>query len=208
MDRFFAVMDKGNAVSASPRIASWLVGRNDVHIVTGDMNKKVQDYCFIESFGTEYNEYLLRRKLLADKNYVLIHSEYLDERLIQLFERRQPEKKYPPRTPAVFVVSDAEWQRFGTPMSSAIGELELRSRPGAKGKSVLLAARLRAPVKFDIGFRVSIKYRGENNMVEMFTSFGNGTVPADVAGAGKVFVFEIPFDGIPEKCKISLVKLP
>ena len=205
LNRFFHKLPPGVKVTASPRIASHLVNRNDVFIYRGneDSFEPLQDYVFIESFNPE-PESILRRKLLQRPNWSLIHQEYLDERLLQLYKRTPGSapmmSAYRHRT-----AGEAEFARYGMPIPSSLPQVQMRGTV-TPGGYLAISARLAQKVTTDLGFAVEIiSVTGEK--VRYFQSFGNGVYPADLASIGEVFTFMIKLDSPVKSCKVDILVL-
>lgn len=198
---FIRCMEPGAEVTAGPRLASFLVGRYETFFDYDDP-AKLRRYVLIESFVPTYGEHRIRRELLGSDEWTLLKSEYLDERLIQLFERR---KRTSPLPKPTVPLSEREFAAFGAAIPSGVPELELRGRV-EKGR-LLIAARLAAKVCCDIGFSVRMSFHDAPDAV-YFDSFGHGLRPADFAAPGEVYRFAVPLPGMLKKCAVDLVKLP
>ena len=205
LERFFEKLPPEVKVTASPRIASHLVNRNDVFIYRGneDTIEPLQDFVFIESFNPD-PESILRRKLLQRPGWKLIHQEYLDERLIQLYQRA-------PGTPSILsthrptAVSPEKFSAQGMPVPSSLPQVEMRGTIIPAGY-LAISARLKEKVGHDIGFAVEIT-SANGSKSRYFQSFGNGIIPADMAVTGEVFSFLIKLDSPVKSCKVDLLVL-
>lgn len=205
LNRFFEKLPAGAKVSASARIASHLVNRNDLYIYRGneDSFEPLQEYVFIESFIPEV-EAVLRKKLLTRPGWSLLHQEYLDERLIQLYKKT-------PGTPAIAatnphrVMKSEELPRYGAPVPSSLPQLDMRGIV-LPGGWLAITARLKEKVGFDIGFAIEIvSVSGEKS--RYFQSFGNGVYPAYLANPGEFSQIMIKLDSPVKSCKVDLMVL-
>ena len=204
--RFTDLMEPRSQVTAGPRLAGFLVDDYDVFL-SSDGTEPLKRYVLVEGFNPDYRQKKLCGELLRDPGWTLLRSEYLDDRemLIQLFERK------PRRFPLPHGVSrmtEEEWRACGMPIPCRLDELEMRARPVSRGGRDFLVvyARLRAKVDFDIGFRLRIDYE-DSPASERFVSFGNGMLPADSAAAGDVYVFSVPIAGRIRNCRVDIRKI-
>ena len=205
MERFFEHLPPKAKVTAGVRVASLLVDRNDIFICRelNGKHEEFQDYVIIESF-TPGEESRARRKLLETPGWQLLHHEYLDERLIQLFKRTPGIPSYRERK-QIFVCSDRDFNSFGMPVKSTIPQLEMRG-DCLPGNMLVIAARLKEKVDFDIAFSVNVElHSGET--LSFFTSFGEGVFPAYFGQKGQYSLLKIKLDSPPKMCKVDLVVL-
>lgn len=205
MKNFVRHLPEGAKVSAGARIAAQLVGRNDIYLCDdfGHPDEPLKEYVFIESFNSG-RESRLRKELLTSPEWQLLHQEYLDERLLQLF-KNTPGKKQPERVQTVRSCSDADWEKFGFSIPASGKTVSLRGT-FTPGHTLLIGARLKKSVSFDIGFSTEICYQNEDK-VNFFTSFGDGAHPAYLSRRGDYYMFEIKLDGQPKQCKVDIVVL-
>ena len=201
VQEFVACMEPGAEVTAGPRLASFLVGKYETFFDYDDV-AKLRRYVLIESFVPTYNEHRFRRELLRSDEWTLLKSEYLDERLVQLFERR---KRGVPLPRTTRNISGAEWSACGDNIPSGMPEVEMRGR--VESGRLLIAARIVSKVDCDIGFSVRMSFRDAPDAV-FFDSFGHGVRPADFASPGEVYRFAVPLPGTLENCAVDLVKIP
>lgn len=207
LNRFFKVLPEGAKVTASPRIASHLVERNDTYIFyppIGGPFEPLQDYVFIEGF-TPQRESILRRQLLQSSGWQLLHQEYLDENLIQLYKRT-------PGTPAIStlnprkVLTAEAFAATGMVIPSSLPQVEMRGTITHNGYLAIIA-RLKEKIDVDLGFDVEIT-SVNNEKIHYFQSFGEGIFPAYHAKPGEIFSFMIKLDFPVKNCKVDLVVLP
>ncbi len=196
-----ARIEPGAEVTAGPRLASFLVGTHETFF-DYDGSFPLRRYVLIESFVSTYNEHRFRRELLRSPEWTLLASEYLDERLVQLFEHR-PRREPLPRN--LERLSAAEWSAAGLAIPSGMPQLELKA--GVSGSRLEIAARLTAPVDFDIGFSLKLKFHDAPDAV-FFDSFGHGLCPADFASPGEVYRFSVPLPGRLKSCSVDLIRIP
>ena len=67
---------------------------------------------------------------------------------------------------------------------------------------LIVSARLREKVDFDLGFSTRIEYAGAE-AAENFISFGNGLLPADAASPGDTYSFAVPVAGRIRSCLVE-----
>jgi len=201
---FTALMEPGSQVTAGPRLAGFLVDDYDVFL-SADGSEPLKRYVFVEGFNPNYRQKELRSKLLADPDWTLLRSEYLDDRvvLIQLFEHKP---RTSPLPHGVRRMSEVEWRKCGAPIPSRLGQLEMRWRPGksSDGRDVMVvSARLSEPIDLDIGFELHLDYE-DAPASKHFVSFGNGMLPADSAAPGDVYTFFVPVAGRIANCRVDI----
>ena len=207
VEEFYDFIPPGVPVSAGPGMACFFAGRNELNVFRNDISRRLFDRVVIESFMAVYGENALRIKLLQSGKWELKHSVYLDDRLLQLFERRKtplPDGAVPPDS--VVKVSDRDWAAWGSPIPCRVPELEMRGR--ISGKHLLVAVRIVKKFAFDAGFNVRIRYAGEKDEVIFFRSFGDGSYPACLALPGETWVMGIPLEGRPERCQVDIAVIP
>ena len=206
MKEFFKYIEPGSKITAGPRIASFCVNDYDLYILR-NAEEKLQDYVFIESFEAMYGENIVRRKLLSERGWELLHSAFLDERLLQLFRRK---KDAAPLAPVIdnmlWKPHQREWESFGAPIKSPLKEVELRGRMAEN--HLLIGVKLIEKVDFDIGCKVEMKFSGDLPRRWAFNTFGDEVLPADMATPGKVWIMKIPLTEMPVECKVDLVVIP
>lgn len=193
-------------VSAGPRVASMLVGRNELFFdhLYGHEDNKLQKFVFIESFSPMYGENLLRLKLLSSSKWKLLHSAYLDERLLQLFERNNEHHTAALKSGVVSMKPDV-WQRFRDIIPCTLPEIEIRGAISGNG-GLLIAVQIKKVPKYDLGLRIVIKEQNGTE-IKKFISFGNGVYPACLAEIGEVFVTEVRTKSPPVSCLVIPVVL-
>ena len=200
MQEFLRLVEPGTEVTAGPRLAGFLVGRNEVFL-SADAAEPLKRYVLIEGLVPDYRQMLLRDELLKDRAWTLLKSEYLDDRLIQLFEHK-------PRTAdlahGVRRLTQEEWARRGAPVPCRLPQLELRGR--AERGLLIVSARIGAkiPAGLDLGFVTRIEY-ADAPATESFTTFGGGLFPAHSASPGDVYAFAVPLSGRPRGCAVDLI---
>ena len=202
---FFKKLPPEVKVTASPRIASHLVNRNDVFIYRGneDTIEPPQEYVFIESFNPK-PESILRRKLLNRPGWTLLHQEYLDERLLQLYKRT-------PGTPPIAsthtprTVTKEEFVRYGMPIPSSLPQVQMRGTV-TPGGYLSITARIEEKIQADLGFAVELTTVSDEK-IRYFQSFCNGLYPADMALPGEIFTFMIKLESPIKSCKVDLLVL-
>ena len=198
---FVRLIEPGAEVTAGPRLASFLVGTHETFFDYDD-ESQLKRYVFIESFVPTYNEHRFRRKLLKSPEWTLLKSEYLDERLVQLFEH-VPRKTDLPRP--VRLLGDADWRACGDEIPSGMPELSLRGM--TDGKSLIVSVRVNSRLRCDVGFSLTLDFHDAPRTV-FFDSFGHGIYPADFASPGEVYTFAVPLPGRLKGCKVDLVTIP
>jgi hypothetical protein len=198
------LLPAGASVTAGPRLATMIVGRNDIHF---DFSiDKLQEYVLIENFFDFYfPEDKISRELLASPYWELLHQEFVDQRSIQLFRRSETIVK---KAPAVIPVSDEMWERSGgalIPLPQP--DIEMRGFAAAPGK-LQLAARIKEKRDSDVAFKISLDF-SDGSKSEFFNSFGNGRWPADLAqpGDASIFIIEYPPDKELVSCKVDLFNI-
>ena len=198
---FVRLIEPGAEVTAGPRLASFLVGTHETFF-DYDAESQLKRYVFIESFVPTYNEHRFRRHLLKSPEWTLLKSEYLDERLVQLFEH-VPRKTPLPRP--VRALDDAKWNECGAEIPSGMAELSLRGK--VSGNALFVSARVNAEISCDVGFALTLDFHDAPQAV-FFDSFGHGIYPADFASPGEVYTFAVPLPGRLKSCKVDLMTIP
>lgn len=210
MAEFFALIPPEVPVTAGPRLASLFAGRNELNVYRSDSDRAPFDRVIVESFTPMYGENALRLKLLKDPAWVLRHSAYLDERLIQYFERSSEGGGGMRRPARVVPMNEAQWAAWGAPVPCHLPEISLRGR--MEQGHLLVGVRLEKPVGWDLGVRVTVVYPGREGEAEeeeiFFRSFGDGEYPACAAAPGEVWVMEMPLRGQPLRCRVDQLVLP
>ena len=205
MAEFMRLIEPNSKVTAGPRLASLLVGEGkyDVYLSSDDA-APLGRYVLVEGLNPDYRQKKLRAKLLADPGWTLLRSEFLEDHkiLVQLFEHRP--RTSPPPPDGVRRLTEAEWAACGDRIPSEFPQLEMRRRlVEMRGRPLLIvSARLREKVDFDLGFSIRIEYAGAE-AAENFISFGNGLLPADAASPGDTYSFAVPVAGEIRSCLVE-----
>ena len=198
---FIPLIERGAEVTAGPRLASFLVGTHETFFDYDD-ESQLKRYVFIESFVPTYNEHRFRRYLLKNPEWRLLKSEYLDERLVQLFEH-VPRQTPLPRP--VCVLDGAAWQACGGEIPSGLPGLSLRGK--VDGGALFVSARVDSKLRHDVGFSLTLEFYDAPEAV-FFDSFGHGIYPADFASPGEVYTFAVPLPGQLKSCKVDIRTIP
>ena len=203
-DGFIRLVEPGAPVTAGPRLASLLVGRNDVYL-SSDAAEPLKRYVLVEGLNPDYRQKKLRGELLKDSGWTLLRSEFLEDRkmLVQLFEHRP--RTSPPPPAGVRRLTDAQWLACGDRIPSPLPQLEMRGQLAElRGRGLLIvSARLAGKVDFDLGFTVRLEFF-DAPATENFVSFGDGLLPADSAAPGDVYTFAVPVAGRIRSCLVEL----
>ena len=202
MAKFLRLVEPGAEVTAGPRLAGFLVGRNEVFL-SADAAEPLKRYVLVEGLVPDYRQMLLRGKLLKDRDWTLLGSEYLDDRLIQLFERKPRTADLPHN---VRRLTPEAWARSGDPIPCRLPQLELRGR--VERGLLIVSARIveKIPAELDIGFATRIDCHDAPPM-ESFITFGNGMFPAGMAATGDVYTFAVPLPDRPRGCAVDLIRI-
>jgi len=199
--KFLRHIEPGAEVTAGPRLAGFLVGRNEVFL-SADAREPLKRYVLIEGLVPDYRQMRLRRRLLGDPGWTLLGSEYLDDRLIQLFEHKP---RTAPLEHGVRKLAAAEWAKCGQTVPFLVPGVEVRGR--VERGLLILAARIGDagfPPELDLGFALRIVYH-DAPPTEAFVTFGNGMLPAGMAAPGDVYTFAVPLAGRVKSCVVDPV---
>ncbi len=206
MDEFYKLIPLDTPVTAGPTVASFFAGRNELSIYTGVQKELKSDHVVLESFSDAGGENALRIKLIGSGMWDAVHSAYVDDRLLQLFVRREnPKSSVPEKPETMRMMNESMWVNWGMPISLSGAPVSLKGN--IVGKNLLIAVRVDRKITTDLAFTVKIQYAdGEN--VTYFRAFGDGVFPAVFAAEKDIWIMAVPLEGKPVRCEVDMIVIP
>ncbi|MBO7328241.1 MAG: DUF2079 domain-containing protein [Lentisphaeria bacterium] len=206
INEFYELIPPDTPVTAGPTVASFFAGRNELSIYTGVQKNLKSDHVILESFSAAGGENALRIKLFASGEWDVAHSAYIDDRLLQLFIRREKSLAPAPAVPeSMRLMNDKLWQNWGTKIPLSGAPVSLKGN--IFGKNLFIAIRVDRKIETDLAFTVEIKYEN-GEKVTFFQAFGDGVYPAVFAAEKDIWLMSIPLEGKPVRCKVDMMKVP